>query len=149
MKICLACSAGGHLTELRLLLPAFKGHETFLITFRERNTAELAEKEKVYFVEDTKRNPLTVIKSFIQSFNIIRRERPDIVVTTGAGVAIAPCIFTKLFGGKIIFLETMNRVTQPTIAGKILYPIADLFIVQWKSIAPMFGKKAVYGGQIV
>jgi beta-1,4-N-acetylglucosaminyltransferase len=66
----------------------------------------------------------------IKSFYYFLRERPDVVVTTGAHTAVQMCYMAKLFGKKVIFIESFAKTTTPTISGKLVYPIADLFIVQ-------------------
>ncbi len=145
MKICLACSAGGHLTEILQINPAFIGHKTFFLTFLREDSREL---KNAYFVEDPKRNPLRAIKTFLQSLSIMRKENPDIIFTTGAGIAVPIAWIAKIFGKKVIFLESFCRVNQPSLSGRLIYPVADLFLVQWKEMLSKYGKKAEYWGRV-
>ena len=85
MKIALPTSAGGHLTELMQLKGATDQYETFFITVKRKDTEGLGSKEKVYFVEDTGRNPVALIKNIIQSLKIMMKEKPNVIITTGAG----------------------------------------------------------------
>lgn len=151
MKICLVSSLGGHLQQLRALRPVLEeGHDYFFITFRSQ---EIAKGEKTYFVENPDlRNPrlgiVAAIVNFFQVLRILLRERPRVVISTGASVAIPVCYLAKLFGAKIIFIESMSRVSEPSLTGRIIYPIADLFLVQWESLMRHY-RKAAYGGWLL
>ncbi len=147
MKICLASSAGGHLTELMQLEEAFEGYDRFVITFRRPDTENL--NEKIYFVEDPKRNPLRLIKNIVQTLRILVRERPDVIITTGAGVVVPACYFGKLMGARVIYIESYARINAKSFSGSLIYPIADLFFVQWRSMLRRYGEKASYGGCVV
>lgn len=150
LKLCLACSAGGHLTEEMHLKDCYSKHPHFFITFKRQDTSDLAKNEKVHFVEDPGRDPIALLKCVVQSFGVLSKERPDVVISTGAGVAIPACYIAKLlFGAKIIFLESFCRVEEPSFAARLVYPIADLFLVQWPQMLSKYGPKAVYKGAIV
>ena len=145
MKICLACSAGGHLTETMQVMDAFRGHKTFFVTFLREDSKEL---KNAYFIEDPKRNLLRLVKTVFQSISILKKEKPDIVFTTGAGVAVPICWLAKLMGKKVIYLESFCRVKEPSLSGRLIYPIADIFLVQWENMLSKYGKKAKYWGGI-
>ncbi len=145
MKLCIACSAGGHLTEMEQLEEVYSEHEHFFLTFKRADTAELEERERVFFVNDPKRNPLKFVINSIKSLHIFLKEKPDAVITTGAGVVIPFCMIAKVFGKKIIYIESYCRVSQPSGTGKVMYRIADLFVVQWREMVSKYGRKAVYG----
>ena len=147
LKICLACSAGGHLRELTQLLGAVEGHDTFFLTFRREDSEELD--GRVYFVSDPKRDPLKLLKNVIQSARVILKERPDVVMTTGAGVAVPACYLGKLLGAKVVYIESLTRIDRSSLSGRAVYPIADLFFVQWRSLLSEYGKKAQYGGAVI
>ncbi len=147
MKICLACSPGGHLLQILQLKRIYQKHDHFFLTFKERTTKDLKKKEKVYFIENPKRSPLDTIISFFQSLLILLIEKPDIIISTGAGVTIPICYLAKLFRRRVIYIESFSRVNRPSFSGKLGYFIADLFIVQWKPLLKFY-KKAKYGGSI-
>ena len=146
-KICLACSAGGHLTEMLQLKEFYKEKEHFFITFKRSDSESLAKKEKVFFAELPRRNPFATLKSFFQCLKIIRKENPKIIISTGADVGLVTCIAGKLLGKKIVFIESFCRPTKPGVSGKIAYLFADLFIYQWKELEKYY-PKGVYGGSI-
>ena len=148
MKVCLACSAGGHLTEMTQLKKVYGKHKHFFLTFKRKDSEYLATKECVYFVRDTGRNILNSLINFCQSLGIFLKERPDVIISTGAGVAVPTCFLAKLFGKKLIFIESFCKVEKPSATGKLLYPITDLFIVQWKALL-RFYPRAKHGGTIL
>ena len=147
IKICLTCSAGGHRLQILQLENIYKKYDHFFLTFKERTTLKLVENNKTYFVTNPERNPIKLIMTFFQSILVFLKEKPNVIISTGAGVTIPICYLAKLFDKKVIYIESFSRVTEPSIAGRIAYPISDLFIVQWKSLLNFY-KKAVYGGPI-
>jgi beta-1,4-N-acetylglucosaminyltransferase len=134
VKICIACSAGGHLIEAMELIPAFGQYKRFFVTFERKQVKYLLKNEKVYFVVDPKRNLGKLVQNFTQAMRILQKENPDIVISTGAAAAVPICYAAKILGKKIIFIETIAAVHKPSLSGKFVYPIADLFIVQWRSL---------------
>ncbi len=147
LKLCLACSAGGHLTELMQLEEAFQGYPRFIVTFRREDTEKLG--ERVYYLTDPKRNPLKLLVNFLQSLVVVLRERPSVVITTGAGVVVPLCYLAKLLGSKVIYIESFARINSKSLSGLLIYPLADLFFVQWKQLLEEYGNKAQYGGTVV
>lgn len=147
MKICLACSAGGHLTEILQLKEIYKKHNHFFLTFKREDSKDLAKKENVYFVKDPSRNPLSIVINFFQSLWILLKEKPDVIISTGAGVVMAIYYIARLFRKKTIFIESFCRVKEPSLSGRLIYPVSDLFIVQWKPLLEFY-PKAKYGGSI-
>ena len=150
VKICLACSAGGHLTEILHLEPCYSKHKHFFLTFKRQDTTDLRKSEYVRFITDPGRNPVKLLKCVYETFVALSKERPEVVISTGAGVAIPACYMAKLlFGSKVVFLESFCRVEEPSLAGRLAYPIADLFLIQWPKLSKKYGPKAVYRGAIV
>jgi UDP-N-acetylglucosamine:LPS N-acetylglucosamine transferase len=150
IKICIVASAGGHLAELQSLLPVISEYDYFYVTFYLKNvTTNLP--ERTYFVVNPDiRNPRLGIPAFainfFQSLFILLKERPNVVITSGATVAFTFCYLAKfLLKSRIIFIETMSRINSPSLIGRLLHPIADVFIVQWRSMLKFY-PKAIYGG---
>jgi len=147
MKICIAGSTGGHLLQLLQLKQTYSEFDHFFLTFKRPMSESLAKKEKVFFVKDPGKNPLNLLINTLQSLSIFIKQKPDVVISTGAGVAVPICYFAKMFGKKVIFIESFSRVDSPSLSGSLVHPIADLFIVQWKPLLKFYNK-AVYGGSI-
>ncbi len=146
-KICLVCSSGGHLKEMLQLKTFYKKHSYYFVTFNREDGKSLAKKEKTFFVECPARNPLKFFQNFFQSLKILLKEKPEIIISTGADAALATCYLGKLLGAKIIYIESFCRPIKPSITGKIVYPIADLFVYQWKELKKSY-PKGKYGGSI-
>lgn len=147
IKIGLACSAGGHLAELRQLAPFYESFEHFFVTFKRPDSQVLAKTKTVFFVERPARNPVKTLQNLAQSWNILRKEQPDLVLSTGADAAVLFCILGKIMGKKVIFVESFCRTQKPSWSGRLVYPFADLFIYQWKELEPFF-PKGKFGGSI-
>ncbi|MDT8858814.1 UDP-N-acetylglucosamine transferase subunit ALG14 [Alkalihalobacillus sp. MEB130] len=151
-KVMFISSIGGHLTQLLQLKPLFEKYEYHIVTEESSITKELAKEYPVSFLVYGARNYLfSYLFKFsyncIKSYFLFLRERPDVIVTTGAHTAVPMCYIAKLFGRKVIYIESFAKTTTPTLSGRLVYPIADLFIVQWESMKDVY-PKAVYGGSI-
>ena len=150
MKICVACSSGGHLMEILQVREAYQKYEKFFFTFKREYIFDEIQSEKVYFVSDPGRNIFNLIKCIFQTFSVLFKEKPNVVISTGAGVAI-PAIFLGkyIFKAKVIFIETFTRIDEPSMSGKMAYKAADYFFVQWKDLLKKYGSRAVYKGAVV
>lgn len=154
MKVLFIASTGGHLSELMQLKPMFNDYDYHLITEKTKTTADLKDvfDDKLdYLLFGTKDHLFSYIFKF--GFNIFKslilfiKLRPKFIITTGTHTAVPICYIGKLFGSKIIYIETFANIETKTLAGRILYPIADLFIVQWESMLELY-PNAVYKGWI-
>ncbi len=150
MKICLVCSAGGHLSQMQRLLSAFDGRDYFFVTHTAESSKHL---KRAYFIDYKQgyiRERLTWLKTIFTALRILLKERPAVVISTGGGeIAVPFCYVGKLLGAKVVLIESLTRVTTRSAAGKLVYPIADLFLVQWESLLKLYGKKAQYWGNVI
>jgi len=146
MKICLVCSHGGHLSEMLQLMEAFEGHETFFVTYDSARTRRL---ERSYLLKNIGTSPLLMARAFISTFRILLREKPKLIVSTGSEIAIPAFYLARILRIKTIFIESWTRVDRPTGTGKIVYPVSDVFLVQWERLLSKYGKKARYEGAIL
>lgn len=141
MKICLVGSSGGHLTHLYLLKPFWKDKERFWVTFDKEDTRSILGNETFYPCHyPTNRNLKNLIKNTVLAFNILRKERPDVIISSGAAVAVPFFYLGKLFGAKTVYIEVFDRIDAPTLTGKIVYPVTDKFIVQWEEMKKVYPK---------
>jgi beta-1,4-N-acetylglucosaminyltransferase len=146
-KIGLICSPGGHFTEILQLLEAFEGHPSFLVTYKEKATLE---RENTYYMRNLARSPIALIMGVLKILLIFLKERPDILFSTGSEIAIPSFYFGKfLFRTKLIYLECSAQVYQPSMTGRCVYPITDLFLVQWEPLLKRYGPKAKYVGGLI
>ena len=155
MKIVLFISStGGHLSELMMLEELFDKYDYHIITEKTKPTLSLKDKYKDkidFLVYVTKDHVLTYpFKLFVNCFKSLYyyiKYKPDFIVTTGAHTAGPMCCIGKIFGSKIIYIETFANIHTKTITGKLVYKFADMFIVQWESMLELY-PNATYGGWI-
>ena len=140
-KICLVGSSGGHLAHLYMLKPIWEKTERFWVTFDKEDSRSLLENEKFYkCFFPTNRNLLNLIRNTFLAFKVIIKERPDIIISSGAAVAVPFFYIGKLFGAKLVYIEVFDRVDKSTVTGKLVYPITDKFIVQWDEMKKVYPK---------
>ncbi|OHB61021.1 MAG: hypothetical protein A2167_01110 [Planctomycetes bacterium RBG_13_46_10] len=139
MRICLAASAGGHLSQLLRLSHSWKDYEVFWITTTTVVAEKLCAFGRVYTVGESNRQHLIkVIKALLRCTKIIFTEKPDIVISTGAAVGCVTCFLGKILGAKIIWIDSITNVEQISLSGKMVRYIADLFLVQWPELAEKY-----------
>lgn len=141
MKVCLVGSSGGHLTHLYMLKPFWQNKERFWVTFDKADAKSLLESEKMYpCYYPTNRNIKNLIKNTAIAWKVLRKERPDLIISSGAAVAVPFFYLGKLFGAKTIYIEVFDRIDTSTVTGKLVYPIADKFIVEWEEMKRVYPK---------
>lgn len=153
-KVLFISSTGGHLNELMQLTPLFEKYEYTIITEKDKSNEILKEKygEKLYFLPyGTRAKIFTYIFTYIylclKTVYLYFKIRPKVIITTGTHTAGPMCYLGKILGSKIIYIETFANRNKKTATGRLIYPIADLFIVQWKEMLELY-PKAIYGGSI-
>lgn len=149
MKLCLVCSSGGHFFQLRSLNDLWQRHERFWVTFSSQDTKSLLNDEQVYWAyQPTNRNIKNLVKNTLLAFKILRTEKPDAIISTGAGVAVPFLYMGRLLGIRTIYIESLTRVNGLSLSGKLVYPVVNTMLVQWPQMADKY-KKAVFQGQVV
>ncbi len=153
-KVMFISSMGGHLTELMQLKIIFKNYDYKIITEKHKSTLGLKARYKSkidYLLAGNKDHMLRYLYvlpyNFIKSFIMFLKFKPDVIVTTGAHTCVAMCYIAKIFRKKVIYIESFANIETKTLTGKLIYPIADKFIVQWKSMLKLY-PKAIYEGWI-
>ena len=146
MKICLVGSSGGHLTHLYMLKPFWKDKDRFWVTFDKEDARSILEGEKMYpCYYPTNRSLKALIKNTKIAWKVLRKEKPDLIISTGAAGAVPFFWLGKLFGAKTIYIEVFDRIDAPTIAGKLCYPVTDRFIVEWDEMKEVYPKSINLG----
>ena len=145
-KISIVSSCGGHLTEVRMLKPAYEKYEHFYVL---NDVVTLPEdmKGRTYFIRHSERDWLFLVNLW-EAWRILCKERPNLILSTGAGPAVPFALVGKLFGIPTLFIETFTRVTEPSLAGRIMYYLADRFFYQWRPLERFF-PRGIYGGPLV
>ena len=147
LKIALVCSHGGHLTEMELLEPAFEGHRCFLVTYRSPRTEALSRRR--YLLPNIGTSPWRLLGAFVRAVWVLGRERPDVVLSTGSEIAIPFLWLGRLLGARTVYVESCCRVTAPSRTGPLVYPVSDLFLVQWPALLDRYGPRAQYVGGLM
>jgi UDP-N-acetylglucosamine:LPS N-acetylglucosamine transferase len=146
MKICLALSSGGHLSQAYNLKSWWERHDRFWVTFNKEDAVSVLKGEKTYCAfYPTNRNAVNFIRNFVIAIKILTKERPDIIFSTGAGVAVPFFYVGKLLGCKTIYLEVYDRFDSPTLTGRLVYPVTDKFLVQWDEMKAFYPKAENWG----
>lgn len=149
LKICLAASAGGHLSQLLKLAESWKDYTAFCVTTTEVTQENLKPYGEVYVVgECNHEHPIRVTRVLLKCIGIVFQERPDIVISTGAAAGCIVCFLAKLFGAKVIWADSITNVERISLSGRMVRYIADLFLVQWPHLAEEY-KKVEYVGAVV
>lgn len=148
-KICIPTSSGGHLTHMWLLKPVWsQAADRFWVTFDKEDANTLLRGERVYHCFfPTNRNIPNLIRNTRLAISVLRKERPNLIISSGAAVAVPFFLIGKVFGAKCVYIGVFDRVDKSTLTGRMLSGIADLFVVQWPEMKDVY-KNAVDLGSI-
>ena len=146
MKVCLVGSSGGHLTHMYMLKPFWKKHDRLWVTFDKEDARSLLVGEKFIPCHyPTNRSFKALIKNTFLAWKTLRKEKPDLIVSSGAGVALPFFGLGKLLGAKTVYIEVFDRIDKPTLTGKLVYPVADEIIVEWEEMVKVYPKARNFG----
>lgn len=148
-KICFIASTGGHFEQLMMLKPLMYKYESFIVTEKTDYSVSNAD-IKTYYLHQVNRKEITfifkMIGNFLKTLKIILIEKPDIVISTGALATIPMCLLGKIFGKKVIFIESFAKINSQTLTGKLVYKFADQFYVQWDEMKELYPNAICKGG---
>lgn len=109
MKVCLVGSSGGHLTHLYMLKPFWKDKDHFWVTFDKEDARSLLEGEKMYpCYYPTNRSLKALIKNTKIAWNVLHKEKPDLIISCGAAVAVPFFYIGKMMGAKLVYIEVFD-----------------------------------------
>lgn len=147
-KICLIASSGGHFEQILMLKKLESEFDIYIIT---EKTPYNESKSNTYFIKQVNRTekllPLNMVVVFYQSLKIFLKEKPDVIISTGALSVIPTFIIGRIWKRKLIFIESFAKINSPTLTGQFLYRFVDVFIVQWIDLLNTY-PKAKYLGSI-
>ena len=136
------------MSQLYMLKPFWESKEHFWVTFDKEDARSLLENETLYpCYYPTNRSLKALIINTRIAWKVLRKEKPDLIISSGAAVAVPFFYLGKLFGAKLIYIEVFDRIDKGTLTGKMVYPITDKFIVQWEEQKKVY-KKAINLGSI-
>ena len=146
IKVCLVGSSGGHLTHLYMLKPVWEKRERFWVTFDKEDAKSILKDEKMYpCYYPTNRNIWNLIRNTFLAIKILHREKPDLIISSGAAVAVPFFWLGKLRGCKLVYIEVFDRIDKSTMTGKMVHPITDKFIVEWDEMKQVYSKADNFG----
>lgn len=141
MKILLISSTGGHFNAMRKLQPFWSKYECCWVTFKTTSTESTLDGENVYWAYGpTNRNLINLLCNLYLAHKIIKKEKPEFVMSTGAGVAVPFIILAKLYGIKTAFIESFSRVQELSLSARLTLPFTDSLYVQWEELASKYPK---------
>jgi UDP-N-acetylglucosamine:LPS N-acetylglucosamine transferase len=146
VKVVLVCSTGGHLMQLHQLKPWWEKHERIWVTFEKPDSLSvLADEHVVWAFHPTTRNIPNTVRNLRLAWQCLRRERPDLIVSSGAGVAFPFFVMGRLFRIPTVYLEVYDRIDSATLTGRLCQPLSDLFLLQWEEQRGMYPRGLVVG----
>ncbi|WP_437371602.1 PssD/Cps14F family polysaccharide biosynthesis glycosyltransferase [Maribacter litoralis] len=152
-KVLFMSSLGGHLEQLLALEPTMDMYDSCIVTENNPSTLKLKDKYKeIYYLPYISRSSFlsfvfSFVSIFLKSLRLFVKLNPNVIISTGSGCVLPMFILGRIFGKKLIFIETFSRIESKTLTGSFCYYLADVFIVQWKELKKLY-PKAIYLGSI-
>lgn len=147
--LLLVCSAGGHLLQLWLLGNVWRGRRRIWVTHRREDAISLLADEDVHFAYGpTTRSVTNLGRNLVLAWRIVRRVRPRVVITTGAGVAVPFAWIGRLHGAKVVYVESLTRIDRPSLSCRLVAPFASRTYAQWPELERSL-PKARYVGSVL
>jgi UDP-N-acetylglucosamine:LPS N-acetylglucosamine transferase len=116
------------------------------VTFDKPDSRSLLDGERVvYAYHPTNRNMWNLLRNSLLAFRLMARNRPMAIVTTGAGIAVPFCYLGRLFGARVVYIESFSRIREPSLTGRLVHPVAHRFFVQWPELLDRFPKAEFRG----
>lgn len=146
MRILLVASDGGHLGQLLPLEDWWRRHERHWVTFRKPDAEAALEGEEVTWAyHPTTRNLPNAVRNLGLAISTLRRLRPDVVVSTGAGVSLPFFLVARFLRIRTVYIEVFDRIDSPTLTGRLSYPLSDVMSVQWPQQRAIYPEAVVIG----
>jgi UDP-N-acetylglucosamine:LPS N-acetylglucosamine transferase len=134
-RILAVASSGGHWVQLRRLAPAFEGHDVAYLTTDPGYGSEVGV-ARFYVVNDANRwNKLAVLRCALRILRVVLRERPDVVVSTGAAPGYLAIRCARLLGARTVWIDSVANVEELSLSGRMASATADLCLTQWPHLA--------------
>jgi len=146
VKVLLVCSSGGHLTQLHRLRPWWERHDRTWVTFDKADAVSLLRGEDVRWAHHpTTRNLPNLVRNLWLALRLLVRSRPEVIVSSGAGVALPFFVLGRLLGCRTVYIEVFDRVDSATLTGRLCSPFTDLFLLQWEEQKKMYPRGVILG----
>ena len=137
------------MSQLLKLTESWQGHETFYVTTTEVMREKLSRFGTVYVVGECNREyPVRVVRVLLRCIKILFREKPDVVISTGAAAGCMLCLLGKMLRAKVVWIDSITNVERISLSGRMVRHIADLFLVQWPDLVGRY-KKVEFAGPLI
>ncbi len=146
LRLLLVGSSGGHLAQLVALRPWANDHDRHWVSFDSPDALSILADEQVTWAHHpTTRNVPNLARNLVLAWRVLRRERPDVVLSTGAGVALPFFVLARLLRVPTVYLEVYDRLDTPTLSGRLCRPFATRMLVQWEEQRKLYRDAEVVG----
>lgn len=133
MKVLLVASTGGHLAQLTALREVWADHDRHWVTFDKGDArGALAGERRTWAYHPTTRHLGNAVRNLRLAWTVLRRDRPDVVISSGAGVAFPFFLVARALRIRTLYLEVFDRIELATLTGRLCYPLSDAFALQWR-----------------
>lgn len=144
INICIPSSCGGHLKEVLLFESVIKNQNVYYILNDKLNNKLFLSENNVFFITHIE-NYFKLYINFIEAYAILKKIKPQLIISTGASPAVVISIISKFFyNSKIVFLESITRIKKPSRTARIMYYLSDVFIIRNISLKKYFPKAYLY-----
>lgn len=148
-SVLLVCSPGGHLLQMLSLETSWRGLDAAWVTLPGADVDHLlAGSDLVLAHGPTNRSVANLLRNAVLAWRVVRGRRPDVILSTGAGLAVPFFLAGRLHGCRLVYVESLTRTRGLSLSGRMVYPLADAFLVQWPETAP-HRRRAVYAGGLL
>ena len=131
-RVILVCSSGGHLQQMLALRSAWEGCEHHWATLPAPDSEYLLRDESVVWAHGpTNRSVWKLLRNLVMAWRTLRRLDPDVVVSTGAALAVPFLLLARATGRRAVYVESFTRTSGLSLSGRLVYPFASAFFVQW------------------
>ncbi|MEA5473896.1 UDP-N-acetylglucosamine--LPS N-acetylglucosamine transferase [Synechococcus sp. CCY9201] len=135
MQLLLVCSSGGHFKGLFQLEPFWRRHQRTWVSFDTATTRQALDGEQVSWAySPTNRNLPNLLRNALLAWTVLRQQRPDLILSTGAGVAVPFLILGKLLGHQTVFVESITRIETLSLSARLVLPFLDVLYVHWPQL---------------
>jgi UDP-N-acetylglucosamine:LPS N-acetylglucosamine transferase len=134
--LLLVCSSGGHLLQLLALSDAWSDTRRVWVSDDTSDVRSLLAGECLVLAHGpTARNFRTFLRNLVLAWRLHGRITPSVVVTTGAATAVPFAWVGRLRGAKVVYVESLSRIDEPSLSLRLIAPVADRIYVQWPDLA--------------
>ncbi len=149
LRICLVASAGGHLTQLLKLSDGWRDYEAIYVSSAKAVAEELRTFGRTYIVgECNRQHPIKSLAVLGRCLAVVLKERPDVVISTGAMPGCLLCMIARIFGARIVWIDSIANVERLSLSGRLIRPFSSLFLTQWPELEDS-SRNIEYAGAVI